>query len=44
MAITHTPMVIMVLGRGVLATGVAVDGGEPGFRDIGGIADSTFFG
>ncbi len=44
MAITHTPMVIMVLGRGVRVTGVMVDGGKPGFRDIGGIADSTFFG
>jgi len=42
MGITHTPMVIMVLGRGVRVTGVMVDGGEPGFRDIGGIADSTF--
>ncbi len=26
MAITHTPMVIMVLGRGVRVTGVMVDG------------------
>ena len=44
MAITHTPMVIMVFGGGVRVTGVMVDGGEPGFPDIGGIADSTFFG
>ena len=44
MAITHTPMVIMALGRGVRITGVMVGGGEPGLRDIGGIADSTFFG
>ena len=44
MAITHTPIVIMVLGRGVRVTGVMVDEGKSGFRDIGGIADSTFFG
>ena len=44
MAITPTPMVIMVSGRGVRVTGVMVEGGEPGFRDIGGIADSPFFG
>jgi len=44
MVITHTPMVIMVLGRGVGVTGVMVEGGEPGFRDIGGIADSSLFG
>jgi hypothetical protein len=44
MAITHTPMVIMAFGRGVRVTGVMVDGGELGFRDIGGIADSTFCG
>ena len=39
MAITHTPMVIMVLGRGDRATGVI-----GGIRVIGGITDSTFFG
>jgi len=44
MAITHTPMAIMAFGRGVRVTGVMVDGGEPGFRVIGDIVDSTFFG
>jgi hypothetical protein len=54
-AITHTRMVIMVFGHGSrvtgimvgvgpMVTGVIVDGGEAGFRVIGGIADSTFFG
>ncbi len=44
MAITHTPMVIMVFGRGVRVTGVMADGEEFGFRVIGGIVGSTFFG
>jgi hypothetical protein len=46
MAITHTPIVIMVLGRGVRVAGVMVDGDIMvlGVRVTGGIADSTFFG
>ena len=49
MAITHTPIVIMVLERGVRVTGVMVDGVIMvlGVRVTGvmvGIADSTFFG
>ena len=44
MATTHTPMVTIVFGGGVRVTGVMVDEGKPGFRDIGGIADSTSFG
>ena len=49
MAITHTPIVIMVLGRGVRVTGVMVDGvimvlGVRVTGVMGGIADNTFFG
>lgn len=49
MAITHTPIVIMVLGRGVQVTGVMVDGvimvlGVRVTGVMGGIADKTFFG
>ena len=49
MAIIHTPMVIMVLGRGVRVTGVMVDGvimvlGVRVTGVMGGIADNTFFG
>ena len=49
MAITHTPIVIMVLGRGVRVTGVMVDGvimvlGVRVTGVMGGIADRTFFG
>jgi hypothetical protein len=49
MAITHTPMVIMGLGRGVRVTGVMVDAvimvlGVLVTGVMGGIADNTFFG
>ena len=48
MAITHTPIVIMVLGRGVRVTGVMVDGVIMvlGVRVgvMGGIPDRIFSG
>ena len=49
MAITHTPIVIMVLGRGVRVTGVMVGGvimvlGVRVTGVMGGIADNPFFG
>jgi hypothetical protein len=49
MAITGTPMVIMVFERGVRVTEVMVDGvimvlGVRVTEVTGGIADSTFFG
>jgi len=49
MAITHTPIVIMVLGRGVRVTGVMVDGvimvlGVRVTGVMGGIADRIFSG
>lgn len=48
-ATTHTPMVIMVLGRGGRVTGVMADGvimglGVPVTGGMAGIADKTFFG